>query len=1535
MKQTRGGSWSERRSLWLRAVTVFAAIGVPWQIGLAQVMLSPVQGSMSLQTGVVQPEPETAVNSLVRNQASQRFLRGRVSASGTAGAGSLAAARAEHASMVRAQGAQPPTSALNATWQPVGPGQVASVAYGKISGRISSIAIDPADRTGSTVYLGTTGGGVWKSTNAAGPAESVTFAPMTDNLPVFSGSVGSSATASLSIGAISVQAGGIVLAGTGDPNDALDSYYGSGILRSADSGLTWTLAPNSLDGATGRHYFSGLGFAGFAWSTNNPNLVVAAVSESAEGRVVHASTTDSVMGLYVSGDAGATWQMATISDGPQIIQTPMPSGANQGGMAATAVVWNPKRQRFYAVVRYHGYYESSDGTAWVRLATQPGTAMTSKACPPAPGTSGSSACPVFRGTIAVQPDTGDMFALTTDRNNVDQGLWQDVCGLSGNSCTSPAVTFGKRIASTALDVGSGNAAILQADYNMSLTAVSVGADTLLFVGTSDLYRCSLAAGCVLRNTTNAINACTAPAKVGPAQHAIAALGTTSMLFLGNDSGLWRSVDDVNEQGSACSTEDASHFQNLNGGLGSLAEVISFAQDPQDPASLLVGLGANGTASSFPDRSGAWQQLSGGEGGTVAIDQSNPLLWYISTAAGVSIHQCSMGIRCAASDFAGVATIGATQTNTDASLLDAPWILDPVLNSSVLIGTCRVWRGPAASGDQWSSANQISTTLGGPQNRTCDPTTNPFVRSLAAGGSLHNAGTAWNSGSQVVYAGMAGLSDGGGAFAGHVFATLGADVAANSTRWTDLAHSTVTNDFSVSGRFNPNGFDISSLAADSHDVTGKTIYATVMGFSQSGASAAHLYGSTDGGAHWLNLSSNLPNAPANSVIVDPNDANTIYVALDTGVYVTSAISSCTTSSCWSIYGASLPNAPAVQLSAAALMPTGDGRTGLLRVGTYGRGIWEIPLLTAGYAAKPAISLSPASLSFSDQAAGTASSPQTIQVTNIGNAALVVSHIVVAGEFTITDHCAGAMVAVGASCSVEVQFLPANQGVRAGLLTIYANVSGGQATATLAGNATAPGDIVLTPLAVTFPTTTINATSAAQNLTISNVGSVPVKLQPPSITGEFRISANTCGTSLAASTGCTVSLTFNPTAGGTRSGSFTVTASSGTQTASLTGIATSPATDSLSPSSLIFDVQQLGTASPVQQVVLTNVGDVALTLIAAEVRSGDFTAVNGCGNSLNAHSTCSISVAYTPKRVGAGSGVLTVSDQFRLQTVHLNGTGVAPPGVSLSPLGEMAFPDTPVGVSSLAQIVVLTNNGGLPLALKKISLTGDFVFVPGGTCGGTLAQNTACTFQIAFVPAVGGVRSGGLVILDDAPNAPHTVALTGAGVDFSLAADSSTSAAIASGKVATYSLLLSALGNTSGVASFTCSGAPVNATCVVSPGNAPLGPATLVTVTVATGVSSTAQMVSPPLSSRFLPVLLAGLFPIGALFLRERRAVRLVGLLVFVCVAAGEGCGSGRLIPSPGDVSPIAGAMTPPGNYTLTVAATASGLTRTMALSLTIK
>lgn len=1534
MEQVWGG-WRERRMAWLRAAALLAAVCASCGIGTAQESSGRVMDRISPGgASVAQREPDAPALSSQSSQVSGRFLRGRTGLSGIAGA--LTAGRKEHAEMVRAQALLPPIAVLNAAWQPVGPLQVDSPAYGKISGRVSSIAIDPSDATGNTVYLGTTGGGVWKATNAAGPADSVTFAPLTDNLPVFSGSVGSSATASLSIGAISVQAGGIVLAGTGDPNDALDSYYGGGILRSADGGIHWTLIQNSKDGATGWHYFTGLGFAGFAWSTVDPGLVVAAVSQSAEGTIVNATTQNSVMGLYASSDAGVTWQMATISDGAQIVQTPMIPGANGGGIAATAVVWNPVRQRFYAVIRSHGYYESADGLAWTRLASQPGAAMTSRNCPPAPGTSGSLSCPVFRGSIAVQPQTGDIFALTTDRNNLDQGLWQDVCASSGGGCSSATVSFQNRLNSTPLEARTGSAVIAQADYNMSLAALSDGSDTLLFVGTSDLFRCSLAAGCALRNTTNATNACGAPAKVAPSQHAIAAPGSSSMLFLGNDSGLWRSADKVNQLGATCSADDANHFQNLNGGLGSLAEVISFAQDPQDPAALLVGLGASGTASSTVNGSGAWAQISQGEGGTVAIDQSNPLLWYISTAGGVSIRRCSLGSRCGSTDFAGPPTIGATQTNADASVLDAPWILDPAMSSNAIIGTCRVWRGPAVSGAQWSGVNQLSTTLGGPQNSSCDPTTNPFLRSLAAAGPVANAGAVQNSGSRIIYGGMAGSITGGGAFAGHVFSTINADTASGTTRWTDLASSAVANDVASARRFNPNGFDISSLAADPHDATGKTIYATVMGFSQGGATAAHLYGSTDGGAHWLNLSSNLPNAPANSVVVDPNDANTLYIALDTGVYVTTNVTSCPTSNCWSVFGVSLPNAPAVELSAAPMMPASDGRIGMLRAGTYGRGIWQIPLLTAAYAARPAITLSTSSVSFADQAVGTISATQTILLTNTGTAPLVVSRTASTGDFTVSDTCSGSAIVVNGFCSVQLQFLPAAQGVRQGVLTVYANVIGGQVTAVLSGSGTPPGNIVLTPVSLSFPTTTINAASAAQNITVSNVGSAAVTLQSPSVSGDFQISANTCGLSLAPSTGCTIAVAFSPAAAGTRSGVFAISGSSGTQTASLTGRATAPATDALSLTSLTFGVQQLGTVSVGQQVVLTNAGDEPLTLISAQISSGDFLAVNGCGSSLNGHSTCSIYVSYTPKSVGAGTGMLVISDQFRSQTISLNGIGVAPPGVSLSPLGSMSFPATAVGSASLAQTVSLTNNGGLPLTLQAISVSGNFVLSPESTCGVTLAPGSVCTLQVQFIPTAGGVMSGRLVITDDAPNSPHMLLLSGVGTDFSLTANGSTSASIASGKVATYPLLLTAVGTTSGVASFTCSGAPLNSTCVVSPGSVSLGPATLVTVTVATGISATALQAGELLPhSKVPPFFLAGVLPLGMFFLRRRRAVRMCGLLALLCIFAGGGCGSGRLIPGVGDTSPIAGAVTPTGSYNLTVVASATGLTRTMSLSLTVK
>jgi hypothetical protein len=1468
-------------------------------------------------------------------------LGGRPLAQPIAGAQAIEAAPKQHADLLTGGASPMSITGLNAIWQPLGPNQVASLAYGNVTGRVTAIAIDPADTSGNTVYLGTTGGGVWKSTNAAGPSADVTFAPLTDTLPVFSANVGTGVIPSLSIGAVSVD-NQVILAGTGDPNDATDSFYGSGILRSNDGGLTWTIIQQSQDGSNGAHSFTGLAFAGFAWSSTSSDTVVAAVSQAAEGTLVNAPLVSSVMGLYYSTDAGATWKMSTIIDtdgGSQFVQRPLPNDAG-GNNAATSVVWNPIRQRFYAAIRYHGYYESSDGASWTRLAHQPGPGLNVTACPPNAGGSGSASCPIFRGALAVQPITGDTFALTVDSNNLDQGLWQDVCGLVGTGCTSNPVTFAKQLPSAPLETGNGSTVIPQADYNLALAAMPSGADTLLFAGTIDLYRCSLTGGCVLRNTTNAIDGCAAPARVAPAQHAVATPANSTLLFIGNDGGLWRSTDGVNQQSTPCSPDDANHFQNLNSGLGSLAEVTSFAQHPTDPATLLVGLGANGTVAtstaSTSTPSPPWPQLATGEGGTVAIDQSNPQLWYISNGAGVSIHQCSNGANCTPADFAGTPTIGAAQTAQDSSLIDAPWLLDPALSANILIGTCRIWRGPAASGAAWSSANVISKLLSGPQNSACD-STNPVLRSLAAGGPVSSAAAAQNAGSKVLYAGMAGKLDGGGVSGGHLFSTSRADTASGSTAWIDLALYPVTNDVSYQFRFNPGGFDISSLAADPHDVTGATIYATVMGFH-----VPHLYRSTDGGASWINISGNLPDAPANSVLVDPNDANTLYIALDTGVYVTTQVTTCASANCWSIYGTSLPNAPVVELAAAPAMPTGDGRTGELRAATYGRGLWQIPLLTALSPAQPAITLDPAALTFSDQAVATASSPQTITVTNSGSAPLTITGIAVTGDFTETDTCTAAPVAASESCTVQISFLPTATGSRTGLLTVSGNVPGGQATAALSGSGTPAATVILNPLSLTFPATNINAVSLAQNITISNTGGTATTLQTPTVTGiGFKISANTCTSTLRPNTGCTVAITFTPTASGKHTGAFTITDGVGTQTASLTGTGTTPATDALSASALSFVTQQLTTVSPPQQITLTNSGDVALTLISAQIPGSDFTVANACGNSLNPHSTCAIDVSFQPQVIGRVTAQLIIADQYRTQIVALSGTGIAPPGVSLSPLFNLAFPTTGVGQISPPETVTLTNNGGLPLSLQSTTLTGDFSILPGSdTCGTTLPVANACTLQLVFSPTTGGTRTGTLTITDSAPRSPQILHLTGNSVDFALTPDGDTTVTIASGQNAVFPLLFTSA--TALPASFTCAGTPLNATCNITPSSVAVAGSTTVSVTILTGTLTASLVPSIDLhhndSGQNPALWLAALLPLGLLTLRRTRLPRLAYLFLLCgLIFLPTGCGTGRQLPSSGSTgtSPGQTPVTPAGTYPIVVSATSAGLTRTINLTLIVR
>ena len=888
----------------------------------------------------------------------------------------------------------------------------------------------------------------------------------------------------------------------------LDSDDGGGILRSTDNGNTWSLVARTDDVETGLGaqdvQFLGEGFAGFAWSRVGPQLVVAAVSQAYEATLVNAlSSGNSYYNFYYSSDAGATWHLATISDGNgNYVQGPLAAFTPPDGNAATSVVWNPVRQLFIAAVRFHGYYQSADGITWTRMTAQPGSGLTTQLCPTNPGAIGSIACPIYRGTLAVNPSTGDTFAWTVDVNDQDQGLWQDQCALSGGSCTSQSVTFGKQWSTVALDNNTslGATTIANGSYTLALAAVpaglGAGQDTLLFAGANDLWKCSLAMGCAWRNTTNATTC--QSAQVGEFQHAFAWNPSNPLeIFAGNDSGLWRSLDAIGETGPVCSVSDSSHFQNLNASLGSLAEVASLSQITTNPYTMMAGLGVNGTAGvKGTSATTDWPQIIGGYGGPVAIDPANSANWYVNNQPGVSIYRCSQSTECAAADFGSSPVVNNADVGGDGVTMPAPgpFVVDPLDSSQLLVGTCRVWRGPA-NGSGWTANNAISPVLDSPAaSGPCSG--DALVRSMAA--------AALPGGGEVVYLGMYGSANGGANLPGHILNAVINPSSSTAPTWHDLTLSPVANNGNSMNKF---GMDVSSISIDPHDATGNTAYVTIEGATSSQETVKTVYRTTDGGAHWTDLTTNLPQTPASSILVDPQNANTVYVATDEGVYFTTQVSNCTVpqNNCWSVYGAGLPAAPVVALSASPASASSP----VLVAATYGRGIWQIPLASSGSALTSA-TVNPTTFTFPSQSVGTASSAQPITVANAGANPLVLTSIAMSGDFTETDNCVNASVASGSSCTIQVTFAPTAIGSRNGQMTINANI-GGQLTVILSGTGGAASVVGLSPATIIFGQVQVGTTSAPLQAQAANASAAPVAISGITVTAPFTLASNTCGTS----------------------------------------------------------------------------------------------------------------------------------------------------------------------------------------------------------------------------------------------------------------------------------------------------------------------------------------------------------------------------------------------------------------------------------------
>lgn len=869
--------------------------------------------------------------------------------------------RARDAAISRLAGANAlPRVAAGTIWTPLGPSPLASDAtglgvqdYGPVAGRATAVAVDPADSTGNTVYAGGAYGGVWKSTNAGqlnlNPS-SVTWIPLTDS------------QATLAVGAIAIQpqlsnpdaSRSVVLAGTGEADSSSDSYYGLGILRSMNAGNTWALISQDSSGRP----FAGLGFSKIAFSTTDSTQVVAAAAGATQG-VVEGLENPVIAnrGLYFSHDAGVSWSYATVTDSSRVID---PS-------SATSVVYNTVARQFFAAIQWHGIYSSSDGSTWQRLGNQPG-GLSAAACPATPAT---ASCPLYRGEFAVVPSRNEMYFWFVDSNNTDQSIWQTKNGgstwtqLNDDGITNCGDAFG----------GCGTQ---QGAYNLELAALPDGQVTDLYAGAVNLYKCRITtasatcAGSAPDTFINLTHAYGCPpsfgsiAHVHPNQHALSFLlinnNTQVAMYFANDGGIYRALDAYTGLlTGACG--GSNQFDGLNENLGSITQFVSFSQHPTDPNTILGGAQDNGSpATSTSQSSTNWLNVNAGNGGYNAISPDNPTDWFTANT-DVSIQRCAFGVDCRAQDFSSVvsnATVGG-----DAGPFFTPFILDPQNSGELLVGTCRVWRG-ATDGTGFSAlTNNFETGATG----SCIGIEVNQVRALAAGGIKDTAGF-----SNVIYAGTDGLgplvSTGG-----HIW--VATNVSGGPPAWIDRT-----------GTTNPSGFPISAIAIDKSDSTGKTAYVTIMGFHVS-----HVWKTTTAGASWIDFTQNLPDAPANAVLVD---GSTVYVGTDVGVFA-----STTASPSWTEVGpAPLSGQPGYlpNVAVTALRMFTFAGTKKLRASTYGRGIWEFTLTTG-----PDFQFSSTDNVLTTFAGQTAAFALTLQAENGFNSSVTLSCVGRAKAFPAPPSC----------------------------------------------------------------------------------------------------------------------------------------------------------------------------------------------------------------------------------------------------------------------------------------------------------------------------------------------------------------------------------------------------------------------------------------------------------------------------------------------------------------------------------------------------
>lgn len=360
--------------------------------------------------------------------------------------------------------------------------------------------------------------------------------------------------------------------------------------------------------------------------------------------------------------------------------------------------------------------------------------------------------------------------------------------------------------------------------------------------------------------------------------------------------------------------------------------------------------------------------------------------------------------------------------------------------------------------------------------------------------------------------------------------------------------------------------------------------------------------------------------------------------------------------------------------------------------------------------------------------------------------------------------------------------------------------------------------------------------------------------------------------------------------------------------------------LTPSRANFGSVLLNDTSGTQTFTWTNNTPFPV-VVSSAFAGGDFHMTGNTCSTVGPAASCVISVTFAPTILGSDNGALTVTANTGPLTAALTGTGISPLTLSAAALDFGKVDIT----GSAMQSMTLGNNTFLASPLPALTVTGDFT--EQTTCASTIAPHSTCAINITFRPSTTGTRSGAISFANASLNLA-SAALTGTGVDFTLALTPTTGAANAGASVTT-DALLSPIAGFANPVSLNCTTSAADSTCNVAAGTTSNtgGANYLVAISTASPFAGEAGVGNGWFGC--MVAALTGLLLLHKRFKDNASALLRLGVVTLTLTLAAvglAGCGNVAV--------PFAANYTKAGTYTYTITATDGILTHSATFTLDV-